>query len=543
MYLSEAPPVEQIYDVCVVGAGPVGIALALECESAGLSVLLLEAGGHGAKDDVGDMLNLEIVDRSFHSSLDITARSGIGGTSAIWGGRCVPFDALDFERRSFVPDSSWPISQQDIAAWYSRAAYYLDCGAGEFSHPVPALPTHELTSHDSVERLSSAPRLARRFRDRLKKSAKISILLNHGVVGLDFDPQSSSVCGVHVDGAAARGKLRGARSFVLACGGLQSTRLLLALQRTYPQAFGGDNGPLGRYYMGHLTGRIARIVLSDPRHVADFEYSKDADGHWFRRRLTLSPATQLENGILNTAFWLGSPPLHDPGHGSASASSLFLGMYFSGMVRRRVSEHSLGFHWSGESGNLGEHFLNVRRNPAEIVRVLADAVNRRFTPNELRPFFIRNDRGVYALHYHAEQYPDPANRVRLNGRAPLDNGLLVDFRFTRADAQSVVKAHRILDKSLRESGLGRVEYLRQGEELEDHVLEQALDGYHQMGTTRMSASPNDGVVDRNCRVHSINNLFVAASSVFTTSSQANPTFMAVTMATRLAKHLHSGYAH
>ena len=67
--------------------------------------------------------------------------------------------------------------------------------------------------------------------------------------------------------------------------------------------------------------------------------------------------------------------------------------------------------------------------------------------------------------------------------------------------------------------------------------EQLLDGYHQAGTTRMSARPEDGVLDPQLAVHGFDDLFVASSSAFVTSGQANSTFMIVVFALRLADHL------
>ena len=136
MYLTNLPSSEQTYDVCVVGAGPVGLTVALECEAAGLSVLLVEAGHVRSLSRVAGLSDAEILDTSRHPSLEVVTRSGVGGTSAIWGGRCVPFDDVDFEHRSFVPHSGWPVSHQELKPWYLKASHYLDCGEGGFVMPA-----------------------------------------------------------------------------------------------------------------------------------------------------------------------------------------------------------------------------------------------------------------------------------------------------------------------------------------------------------------------------------------------------------------------
>jgi choline dehydrogenase-like flavoprotein len=84
-----------------------------------------------------------------------------------------------------------------------------------------------------------------------------------------------------------------------------------------------------------------------------------------------------------------------------------------------------------------------------------------------------------------------------------------------------------------------VEYRVDGPRRLDLAKQQATDGFHQMGTTRMGLSPTTSVVDANCRVHGIENLFVASTSVFPTSGQANPTFLGVAMAFRLGRFLSS----
>ena len=115
----------------------------------------------------------------------------------------------------------------------------------------------------------------------------------------------------------------------------------------------------------------------------------------------------------------------------------------------------------------------------------------------------------------------------------------IDLRFTEQDVQSVIDSHRLLDEALQENGIGRLEYLYRAEELRERVYAQAADGYHQAGTTRMGEHPGQSVVDANLKVHGMENLFVASSSVFPTTGQANSTLLAVAFGVRLANHLHA----
>ncbi|MFB9949562.1 GMC family oxidoreductase [Rhizobium puerariae] len=110
------------------------------------------------------------------------------------------------------------------------------------------------------------------------------------------------------------------------------------------------------------------------------------------------------------------------------------------------------------------------------------------------------------------------------------------------DLASVLTSHEILDAWLRRNGLGRLEYLHDDEARRQAVLNQAFDGYHQIGLSRMAETPADGVADANCRVHGIANLYLAGSCLFPTGGHANPTLPAVALALRLAEHLKDAVA-
>jgi hypothetical protein len=506
----------------------------LECEAAGLSVLLIEAGDQEPATVPSSFNDAEIADPSRHVRLEVATRSGFGGSTSAWGGRCVPFDPIDFERRPFVPHSGWPIASGEMERWHAKAASYLDCGTG-WSMPLAAeWNSSSPVSCQSVERLSSQPRLGRRFWPKLARSERLHVSLGQIVQGVELDPSGQSVFSLCLASSDFRPL---ARAFVLACGGLQSTRLLLDIQRTRPLYFHGEAGPLGRFYMGHLPGRIASIVLRDPQAVQHFDYRRDDHGYWYRRRFCFDSESQLRNEILNIAFWLGNPPFHDPDHGSAAASSIHLNLTLPFYRTKYFSRDFVSFHRGNGSVQVRRHLANIVKDPADMARGLVGAAKRQLSRNKLRPFFLPNPRGVYALHYHSEQIPDADNRVRLKGGPDAFGRLSIDYRYHEQDARSVVRAHDILDQALRKSGQGYVKYWQRPEERVEHVLAQAMDGYHQIGTARMDRSERLGVVDTDCRVHGVNNLYVVGSAVFPTSGQANPTLMAVALAARLADHL------
>ena len=178
----------------------------------------------------------------------------------------------------------------------------------------------------------------------LESDPGLRIWLDAVCTGLDLDPESGKVTGVTVTTLSGERAVIKARAVVLACGGLDTTRLLLAAQTMQPRMFGGARGPLGRYYMGHLEGRIAEIVFDRPGAVRDFDFTVDASGRYVRRRITISAQARERHGLLNLAAWPDNPALGHPGHKSAILSLAYLSLAApasAGCSRPRLSGASI----------------------------------------------------------------------------------------------------------------------------------------------------------------------------------------------------------
>src|SRR5581483_4452413 len=394
---------------------------------------------------------------------------------------------IDFAARPHVPESAWPVGHAEIAPWYVPAAAYLDAGEPIFAAPLPHLKPTAECRFDRLERWSGRRNLRRAHAAALERDPGLCVCLGPVATGLRIDPASGHVAGIELDMPDGRHAVLSARAVALACGGLETTRLLLVAQAAQPRLFGGPDGALGRYYMGHIEGRIADIVFERAGADREFDFFVDGGGRYVRRRITIAAEAQRRHRLLNLCAWPDNPPLGDPGHGDALLSLAYLS-------------------------------LAMPRLPG---------------------FFILNRAHRYSLFFHAEHAPNRDSTVRL---APSRDALgmprlRIDLRFAEIDARSVVAAHRVIEGGLREAGLGRLDYAVAEPEREAAVLNQATDGYHQIGTARMSADPAAGVVDRDCRVHGTANLFVASSAIFPSSSQANPTLLLAAFSARLAAHL------
>jgi|SRR5579862_1063900 len=533
---SNEPQVE----FCLVGTGPVGLAVALELERLGHDVLVIEAGDREINPALSEASRAEIVDPARHASMDLAVCRALGGTSWTWGGRCVAYDEIDWMPRPFVADAHWPIGEEAIRPWFKSAASHLLCGTGAFTVPYGKKLTDGLTL-DHIERWASESKLILAYRERLLNSRRIRISLRSTATGITLSPDGRRVETLVVHTPAGSRRVR-AHNIVLAMGGVETTRLLLHVQQDLPHLFGGVGGPLGRYYMGHISGKIAKLVLDHPDDIRDLDFTLDYTGVYWRRRFMLTTEAQMEHKVLNTAFWADNPSFYDPGHRSGVLSMVWLALAFPPTGRRLLPEGVRLAHTGSKPFPYAAHirnaFLGAPRGARDVYKILRD----RFVKKPRKPgFLVSNRGGRYALHYHGEQAPNPESRIR--AASEIDafgvRRAIIDLRYTKQDVQSVIDSHKLLDKALCANGIGRLEFMYSDEVLHERVDSQASDGYHQVGSTRMGADPRASVVNTNLRVHGMDNLYVASSSVFPTAGQANSTYLAVAFGLRLANHLHA----
>jgi choline dehydrogenase-like flavoprotein len=537
-------------DVAVVGAGPAGIVVALELARAGRSVLLIDSGGDSRKSETQQLGDLAGQDPA-HVSMFLATSRQLGGASNLWGGRCVPFDPIDFESRELVGESTWPVSHQELAPYFQRACDWCVCGEAIFNaRDVPSLAKRSLVpgfpdgrvQASSLERWSLPTNFAREYRSALQDTPGLTLVTNLTCTEVVCDPDQPRVRHLQAQSLDGRSVQISASRYVLACGGLEGTRLLFASDRSHPGGLGNHSGHLGRWYMAHVESRIARIHFTTPPAETIYGHERDPSGVYVRRRLTFSPDCQDKERLPNVAMWLVNPDVGDPEHGNGILSFVYL-MLISPLGRFFVAEGIRQAHIkTAQPVSKRRHFANVLRNLPSAVRFALGFGYRRFLKRgrKVPGFFVPSAANIYPLLYHGEHLPHRESHVELTSERDALGmpRLRAHLWFGDEDIAGVIRAHRCLDAYLREHGLGHLEYLH--EDGEAAIREQLFGGYHQAGTTRMSTLPQDGVVDRDLAVHGFDDLYVASSSTFVTSGQANSTFMIVVFALRLADHLRQG---
>jgi choline dehydrogenase-like flavoprotein len=530
-------------DVCIVGGGAAGVSLALALTGQGLRIVLLESGklrGHAATQA---LYAGEVADDRLHSPPDKYRQRRMGGSTVTWGGRCVPFDPIDFETRSQVPYSGWPISYDDLLPFYPEANALAE--AGRFSYDAdealgPCAPPmirgfdSALVRTNSLERFSCPTDFGRRYARRLQLATDVKVLLGANCTAIRLEAGGMNVDELEVRTLAGRQFRVVVRSAVLATGGLETARLLLASRDVASAGIGNEHDVVGRYYMCHIAGNVGTLRLKGSTNDVRHGYEVTPEGIYCRRRLAVAAGEQRRRGLANAVARLHFPRITDPRHRNGVLSGLFL-------TRRLISYEygkRLNDGTQATAALYARHLLNVVADPFDTSAFLAHWVVRRtLAARKFPSVILRNRTNCFSLEMHGEQVPRPDSRVTLTRKMDALGmpQLRVDWRYSRGDIESVRRTLELLAQEFERSGVGHLEV--DGDTLEEDLLRFGAYGGHHIGTARMGTDARTSVVDADCRVHSVKNLYVAGSAVFPTSSQANPTLTLIALSLRLGRHL------
>jgi len=516
-------------EVLVVGAGAAGITLARALAARGFGVLLAEGGG--AKPDAATqaLYELDCVGYPLRPNHMNRARE-FGGSCNLWAGRAMRLQPLDFEARPWVPESGWPIPASEIDRHLDEAAAILDLpgGAEAFSleawrHRLGAAEERLLRAGGFAPAISLWARRPKRFardhRRELARSPRIRVLLRANAVRLGPDASGRRIETVHFATLDGRRFAVRARFVILAAGGLEIPRLLLWSDRLDPRLLGPRRDLVGRFFMDHPRTAFGRVVLRGDADLTLMRTFPVARGK-VQLGLALSPELQRREGLLHHYA-----TFEEEGSGYAEAHWHEAIEFGKVMLRR------------GHAGS---------RLDLERVRHAPKVENFRYllSPKEILPHDLwrlwrlaksrlqrRRRQQRYVVVYFCEQPPDPGSRVRLGGEPDVLGvpRLVLDWRIPDAVEGSLRRLEAEIARALETTGLGRLE--------PGTGAPRWTDASHHMGTTRMHPDPERGVVDADCRLHGIANLWIASSSVFPSCGHANPTLTILALALRLADHL------
>ncbi|MDN5849679.1 MAG: GMC family oxidoreductase [Nitrococcus sp.] len=511
-------------DVCIIGAGAAGIAIARELIETRHKVILLESGGFEMDAEVQYLNAGEIVGLRYMPLHTGRSRYFGGGTNC-WGGWCRPFDATDFEKRDWVPHSGWPFGRSTLDPYYERAHKLCSIRANDYDPKAAAglglqpLPIEDPRVITQVCRISDEPRFGRTYRDEMRAATNIDTYLNANVVEIETVDSAREITGLKVATLGGKHFRVAAKAYVLAAGGIENPRLLLASNRVQKAGLGNDFDLVGRFFMEHPCLHAGEIVLNDRATTTNLY-----DPHYtffnspIGAHLALSGDAQRVERVLNFRTWIVTFYRGEESRGGESLKNLY-----RAIRKRSLPDHFMdcsGSFWIKNFGNIALDFPNTT----------AVVLGRLFRPKWLvKKLMFTNQ---------TEPAPNPNSRVTLTGEKDKVglNRVRLDWRLTQLEKYSIRRAQEIIHEALEKSGVGRVENQMSSEA--DAIWPEDLGWeWHQMGTTRMQDDPKRGVVDSDCKVHGISNLFIAGSSVFPTGGNSPPTLTILALALRLADHI------
>ena len=489
--LPEATEIEA--DLIIIGGGLAGIAIAKQWAGLNKTVAILESGGLEREDDTqllyaggGLMRGPGNPDRNIDNYLIQSRARWYGGSGNVWGGKCAPLDESDFAHRDWLPRTGWPITREAMQPYYDRACDLLqirrfdrDWDSTPNSQRPPLRVSDEFHSSPRVFSALSGevdkPRFDSFRNDFVEPSQNIRVYLNANVTNIAVR-REREVENLEVRTLNGRRHTARGRAYVLATGGIENVRLLLS-----SGGIGNHSDFLGRCFQGHVT----------------FGVYEDAEGA--NTMLCVSDGQNMslyaDNGRDNVHCVL--------------ASTL--------EGQRRFC-----------TGNFTTTLFGADDSPsAEDGAVLALAARLDANGAAAR---------THGCFFMAEQFPYLESRLSLLPEHTDAFGMprvFLDWVYSEQDFDNLERSIAALGDALGAEGKGRIRW---------PVNRQALiatlsPSRHHMGMTRMSADPDGGVVDENCRIHGVRNLYIAGCSVFPTSGIANPTLTIIALTMRLSDHL------
>jgi choline dehydrogenase-like flavoprotein len=537
-------PVDQVIEteVCIVGSGPAGITLAREFIGQKTKVCVVESGGLDVDPQNQALSEGFTVGDPFLTIRDTRHRQ-FGGNSNIWsikmgngqiGVRYVPLDEIDFEQRDWIPHSGWPFDRSHLDPFYERAQSV--CQAGPFAYQpenwedeqVNRLPLNEKQVVTKMFHFGARNAFSHKYREELKEADNITVYLNANVVEIETNDSVNTATRLRVACLRENKFWISAKIFILATGGLENARILLMSNRQQTAGLGNGHDVVGRFFMDHPIIEGGIFIPSDRNlfnktALYDLRLVKDTSVLGY-----LAPSKEImqREHLVNLCAVFFPRPSRRQWKAVESFKAMAESLV-KGQVPEQIWPNLLNVIGGLDYVTLASYLAATKHQS------LLHAFGRggwSELPNNQRRF------QSYQVVHMVEQVPNPANRVVLSQERDALGCQKIElhWRWDNENGRRLGRAQEIIAEELARCELGEWQLNRQ-----DGLPKLAVPSgiAHHMGTTRMHVDPKQGVVDPNCRVHGVSNLFIAGSSVFPTAGYANPTLTIVALSIRLAEQI------
>jgi choline dehydrogenase-like flavoprotein len=519
--------------VSIIGAGIAGITLALELEKIGFTVNLLEGGGLEFESDSHSLYRGNQSGREYYD-LDASRVRMFGGTSTHWAGNCRELSAIDFKPRDWIDNSGWPISYAELKPYYAKASTYLQLDTrrnnlpSNWSEQAMSVPVNSELSELFVTQFSpigpdkpffTALNFGKEYKSRIEKSKLINLFLHANVTCLNGDTSGEQVKSIQVKTFTGKSFNFKSVYFILATGGIENARLLLISNQANKVGLGISQENVGRYFMEHAEVKIGHMLASQTdlsvydMFLTPLNRVNANKSTQFRTKVyyTFNEDVQKSNRLLSTKISLNRDDVQ-----SSLKSKGF------NSFRRLYNDMKNGVFTDG----FPYHLRNVIVDIDDVAKGLKDKITAKEPKLNL-----------FNVQLQTEHEPQRTNRVTLIDEKDKLGMPKVNLHWSlsKNDYRSIRVAADLIAREFGAAGVGRMKITIPEN---DEQLENEIKGaWHHMGTTRMGVSEKNAVVDLNCKVFGVSNLFIAGSSVFPTGGHSVPTFTIAALAVRLAQHL------
>ena len=502
--------------VLIVGSGPAGLSLALKLEKLGIPSIIIEGGELNYTDESQEIYSGEVVSKHKlpHGVFGSRLRF-LGGSSNCWARKCGELDEEDFLSRDWIEKSGWPILKKDLNSYYDEAALFLDISRRNFINPREYSGVSPLIGFES-RCLNSAGNESvlesSYFIDHLKKSNLISVYLNANCVKINNNSFNNSLIeSIEIRSYNDHVKIINSQYIILCCGGIENARILLNSTECSEPTISNKYDLIGRYYSDHPVAPCA-TVIGPKGKVFGLNHLINSTQEGVLPYYKIPYQTQKKLEISNSAIFFYEQE-NELTESDIAAFKLY--KILKGNKDFKITRSDI---------------IKMAKNPYGIFQSYLQR-RKRLTGS------INNSR--IAMRFQLEQTPNRESRVYLSDK--LDKfGLRkvkLNWVFNKTERQTLDFLMAYTANTLQ---INRIGTLKMDEQLYNFSEQLPLDlrgGQHHCGTTRMAATPNNGVVDINLKVFGTKNLFVCGSSIFPTNGWVNPTFTIVAFSLRLADYI------
>jgi len=457
---------ESLYDLVIIGSGPAGLSLAYKLMRNGIKVAVMEGGGENYSSETLDPYKGQTIGDKYFD-LQYARQRFFGGTSNHWGGWCRPLDAHDFEYKEHQKLASWPIKRLDLEPYLHESSQILEINT-EYEDEL-------LNNEFGIKKISfnfSPPvRFGQKYKNIFMGGGNLDLFFNSNLV--NFTKSGSNINTATFKSFSGNSLQVKSKAFVLATGGIENSRLMLALNQKNNYRLFNRDMPIGKYWMEHPHFTIGESVIPS---------------RWKNRFLALTESKQKELGVLNC------------------------GIRFEGNIGKTGLKQMIKdiACYAPETGKKLFEMMGKKLVCGATIKAAweqAPIENNKITLSQ-------TEKDIFGI-------PRP----------------ILHYKKTDFDKNTVYKTIKQIASYGNLLSYGKIKVFNYVSSLGAYPEDDTLAGFHHMGGTRMSDSNQDGVVDSNLKVHGTNNLFIAGSSVFPSGGHANPTLTITQLSLRLGDYI------